>query len=157
MTALLRAAFRLYPRWWWARYGAELEALVQDTAPRWSTVADLVAGALSVRLHQRAPAELRFAGSPALFWRPAAFVPVAMSLGALLAVLTHLVIAGAAPQSDEGTAAHLWQILMLGQVPVIAWFAVTSLPTRGRRAAAVTAVQLCSAAAAVLPVLLLRW
>src|SRR4051812_4503286 len=60
--------------------------------------------------------------------RPSAWVPLAMSGTALALVLGHLLRAGAAPQADEGLAAHLWQLLMAGQLPVVALFAARWLP-----------------------------
>jgi len=38
---------------------------------------------------------------------PNAFLPVAMSLGALATVVIFLAMHGAAPQADEGAAAHI--------------------------------------------------
>ena len=51
--------------------------------------------------------------------QPSAFLPIAMSLGALTTVLTYVALNGPAPQADEGTAAHVWQLLMAGQVPFV--------------------------------------
>jgi hypothetical protein len=31
---------------------------------------------------------------------------------------------GTAPQPDEGTAAHIWQILMVAQIPLVMFFAI---------------------------------
>ena len=56
--------------------------------------------------------------------RPSAFVPVAMSFAALAIVLVHIIMSGAAREADEGTAAHLWQLLMAAQIPIIAFFAI---------------------------------
>ena len=53
-----------------------------------------------------------------------AWLPIVMSLLALAIVLCHVALFGVAPEADEGTAAHLFQILMVGQVPVMAFFAV---------------------------------
>ena len=50
---------------------------------------------------------------------PSAFLPVIMSLLAVAVVMTHIVLFGTARQPDEGTAAHLWQLLMAGQVPIV--------------------------------------
>ncbi|HET7418905.1 MAG TPA: hypothetical protein VFL27_00825 [Candidatus Dormibacteraeota bacterium] len=66
-------------------------------------------------------------------------------------------IAGTAPQRDEGTVAHLWQLLMAAQVPVIAVFAVTSFPRAARQTAIVLAVQLAAALAAMAPIFFLGW
>lgn len=88
---------------------------------------------------------------------PSAFLPIAMSLLAVGVVLTHLVFVGAAPQQDEGTAAHLWQVLMAGQLPIILFFAIRWLPQAPRGAIMVLALQGAAAVAALAPVYLLRW
>jgi hypothetical protein len=78
-----------------------------------------------------------------------------MSAAALLVVLAHIAVAGTAPQPDEGTAAHLWQLLMAAQVPVIAFFAIRWLPRSARPALLVLALQIGAALAAAAPVFLL--
>ena len=93
----------------------------------------------------------------ALLKRPTALIPVAMSLTALAIVIGYAVIFGVARQADEGTAAHLWQLLMAGQVPVIAVFAVKWLPREPRRTILVLAVQIGAAIAAMFPVWWLHW
>ena len=55
-------------------------------------------------------------------------IPVAMSLLALATVLYHIAMFGTAPQEDEGAAAHIWQLLMAGQIPRIIFYAVKWLP-----------------------------
>ena len=57
-----------------------------------------------------------------LLKRPTAFIPIAMSVTALSIVLGYAVMFGVARQADEGTAAHIWQLLMAGQLPMIAFF-----------------------------------
>jgi hypothetical protein len=52
---------------------------------------------------------------------------VEMSIIALTLVLIHVSL-GVAHEADEGTTAHLWQILMAGQIPVVAYFALKWLP-----------------------------
>jgi FtsH-binding integral membrane protein len=88
---------------------------------------------------------------------PSAFLPIAMSLLAVGIVLTHLAFFGAAPQKDEGTAAHLWQLLMAGQLPFIFFFAIRWLPQTPRCALPILALQAAAAAAALAPVFLLHW
>jgi hypothetical protein len=92
-----------------------------------------------------------------LLKRPSAFLPVVMSLGALTSVLAHLVLYGPAPQSDEGLAAHVWQILMAGQLPIVIFFAINWLPQSVRWTLFVLALQLVAALAALAPVALLHW
>ena len=89
--------------------------------------------------------------------KPSAFLPVAMSLTALALVIGHILLIGTARQADEGAEAHLWQLLMAAQVPVIGFFAVRWLPRAPRLALGVLALQVGAALAALAPVFLLRW
>ena len=84
--------------------------------------------------------------------RPSAFLPVVMSLAALAIVIIHILRFGTAPEADEGTSAHLWQILMAGQLPIIAFFAIKWLPANPKPALGVLALQLVAALAAAAPV-----
>ena len=89
--------------------------------------------------------------------RPSALIPLAMSGAALAVVVGHIAVAGIARQADEGTAAHLWQLMMAGQVPVVAYFAARWLPRAPGQALAVLALQAAAALAALAPVYLLNW
>jgi len=80
-----------------------------------------------------------------------------MSFGALVTVIWHMAIYGIAPQSDEGAAAHIWQLLMGGQVPILAFYAIKWLPRTPKTALKMLGVQLGAALAAMAPVYLLRW
>lgn len=94
------------------------------------------------------------------FWtlkRPSALIPVAMSIAALGLVLGHIALFGTARQPDEGTAAHLWQLLMAGQIPVILFFAITWLPRSPTKALLVLGLQAVAGLAAAAPVFLLKW
>ena len=51
--------------------------------------------------------------------QPTVFLPLAMSLVALAMVLVHFAIFGIVEETDEGTAAHIFQLLILAQVPFI--------------------------------------
>lgn len=84
--------------------------------------------------------------------RPTAFLPVLMSLAALTLVLVHVALYGAQHEADEGTPAHLFQLLMAAQLPIIGTFAAKSLPQAPRRALAVLGIQLVAAIAAFAPV-----
>ncbi|HEX8694283.1 MAG TPA: hypothetical protein VF746_17815 [Longimicrobium sp.] len=88
---------------------------------------------------------------------PSAFLPVAMSLGALATVLIYLALHGPAPQADEGAAAHIWQLLMAAQAPIVLFFAVKWVPRSPRQAVPVLALQVGAALAAMAPVFLLHW
>jgi hypothetical protein len=93
----------------------------------------------------------------ALLKRPSALIPVAMSIAALAIVIGYAAMFGTAHQEDEGTAAHLWQLLMAGQLPVVAFFAIRWLPTEPRQALPVLALQVGAALAAMFPVWWFQW
>lgn len=88
---------------------------------------------------------------------PSAFLPVAMSLCALAIVFIFIALHGTAPQADEGAAAHIWQILMAAQVPVVLFFAIKWVPQSPRQALPVLALQVSAALAAMAPIFLLSW
>ena len=88
---------------------------------------------------------------------PTAILPIVMSTAALGAVLIHIALHGTAPQADEGAAAHVWQLLMVGQVPAVAFFAIKWFPTEPRQALLVLALQVGAALAAMFPVWWFQW
>ena len=87
--------------------------------------------------------------------RPSAFLPVAMSLAALALLLGHIAIYGIVRGGDEGATAHVFQLLIAAQVPVVAYFSIKWLPRAPREALPVLAVQAAAAIAALVPVFLL--
>ena len=93
----------------------------------------------------------------ALLKHPSAFVPMAMSTAALLTIVLHIARAGTAPQADEGAAAHVWQLLMAGQLPIVALFAIKWMPAAPKQASGVLALQVGAIVAALAPVALLGW
>ena len=92
-----------------------------------------------------------------LLRRPSAFLPIAMSVGALAVVLLVLAFHGPAPQPDEGAAAHIWQLLMAGQIPIALFFAIKWIPRNPRQALSVLVLQVVAALAAMAPVFVLHW
>jgi len=92
-----------------------------------------------------------------LLKRPSALAPVAMSLAALATVIVHAVRFGVAREADEGAAAHIWQLLMAGQVPLVVFFAGKWLPAAPREALPVLALQIAAALAAMFPVWWFNW
>ncbi|MGO9337959.1 MAG: hypothetical protein ACLPY1_10670 [Terracidiphilus sp.] len=93
----------------------------------------------------------------AIVWQPSALIPVAMSFAALALVLGHIALHGTAPQPDEGTAAHLWQILMAGQLPILLFFAIKWLPRAPKRALGVLALQAGAMLTSMAPVFYFHW
>jgi hypothetical protein len=89
--------------------------------------------------------------------RPSAFLPMAFSAAAVALIVFQVARHGTAPQADEGAAAHLWQLLMAAELPLVGWFALRALPEAPRPALAVLALHGAGIVAALLPVFLLRW
>lgn len=86
-------------------------------------------------------------------WRhPGAWAPLVMSLAALGIVVGHLVLVGTAREVDEGVAAHLFQLLVAGQVPVVVLFAIRWLNRTPGGALKVMAMQVMAVAVACAPV-----
>jgi hypothetical protein len=92
-----------------------------------------------------------------LLKRSSAFLPVVMSATALSIVLSYAVMFGVARQADEGTAAHVWQLLMAGQFPIIAFFVFKWFPSQPKQASLVLALQIGAALAAKFPVWWFGW
>ena len=88
--------------------------------------------------------------------QPSAFLPVAMSFAALATVLVHVARFGVVREADEGTAAHIFQLLMIAQVPILAFFAIKWLPRSPRQALPILALQAAAALAALAPVFFLN-
>ena len=91
--------------------------------------------------------------------KPSAFLPMAMSLTALAVLFVSFayVIAhgGHWPperEPDEGATAHIWQLLMGGQLPVLAFFAIKWLPKAPKQTLYVLAIQVGAALSAMAPV-----
>jgi hypothetical protein len=98
-----------------------------------------------------------------LIRQPSAFLPIAMSLTALAIVLGSLASYrlthetwGVVRETDEGAGVHLWQLLMAGQVPIIAFFAFKWLPRSLRQTLPVLALQAGAALASMAPVFFLK-
>jgi hypothetical protein len=80
-----------------------------------------------------------------LLRRPTAWLPVFMSVAALAVIGWYLALYGPVSQPDEGLHAHLWQLLMALQLPLIAYFAYSWLPQAPRPATMVIGLQLAAA------------
>lgn len=89
--------------------------------------------------------------------QPSALIPIVMSLAAFGVCVCYAAMFGSAQQVDEGTAAHLWQLLMAGQVPVIAYFALKWLPRAPRQALLILGTQIAAGLVAMFPVWWFQW
>ncbi len=91
------------------------------------------------------------------FTRFSALAPLVMSLAALALVVGRIAVVGTARQVDEGTVAHLFQLLIVGQVPIMAFFAFKWLRRIPKQALAVLALQVLAVAVACAPVTYFNW
>ena len=148
----------LYPRHWRNRYGAEFEALLRTGPGDLRTSANVLWAALREHifptLRRRVDKHLFSFG--VLVRKPSAFLPIAMSLAALAVVTAHIAVFGIAREADEGATAHIWQLLMAGQIPVLVFFAIRWLPRAPRQALYVLSVQGGAVLASMAPVFLLN-
>ena len=154
---------RLYPRPWRDRYGSEFESFLQTGEGGLRTWLNVIWSALWERIVPTRGGNMD--PNPNSFRtvlkHPSAFLPVAMSLAALAVVggaAIYGVLHGAhgiIRQPDEGTAAHLWQLLMAGQLPVLLFFAIKWLPRAPKQTLYVIALQAGAALASMAPVFFL--
>lgn len=89
---------------------------------------------------------------PPVIKQPSAFVPLLMSLVACAIVLGHVAIFGVVHEPDEGTPAHIFQLLLVAQLPIVAFFAMKWLPRAPREAVLILALQAVAGLAALAPV-----
>ena len=88
--------------------------------------------------------------------QPSAFLPVPLSVVALALVLGHVALFGVVHEADEGTVAHIWQILMAVQIPIMAFFVIKYVPQKPKQALLVLALQIGAALTACAPVFFLK-
>ena len=82
-------------------------------------------------------------------WKqPSAVLPVIMSLFVVGMVLVHYAMFGIVHETDEGTPAHVFQLLMAGQVPIIGYFVIKWLAIDPGRTLRVLTLQALAAMAA---------
>jgi len=82
--------------------------------------------------------------------RVTATLPLVCS-GLALVVVVAAIATGVRPQPDEGAIAHLWQLLMAAQLPLILLFLITA-DWRTRRPLLLLGLQVTAIALACLPV-----
>ncbi len=152
-------ATRLYPRSWRDRYGEEFEALLMAEPGSLLTLLNVVRSALREHFVPTHPCgESQYIPSfGVIVKKPSAVIPIGMSLAALAVVFVQIAVAGIARQADEGAAAHTWQLLTAGQMPVLLFFAIRWLPKAPRQALCVLALQAAAMMASMTPVFLLKW
>jgi hypothetical protein len=151
-SVLIAHAFNVFPSGrapWGEAMKHELDYIEGDIeAMRWAL------GCVAASYVQRSREHPRSFG--AIVRHPSALLPLAMSIIALAVVLSSVAMFGVVHESDEGAAAHIWQLLMAGQMPVLAFFAIKWLPRAPRQTLYVLALQTGAILAAMAPVFFLH-
>ena len=84
--------------------------------------------------------------------KPSAWLPMAMSFTVLAMMLGSFAKYGVVHETDEGIVAHIFQILMALQIPIVAFFAIKWLPRMPKQALLILLLQVGAALAALAPV-----
>jgi hypothetical protein len=128
---LARLLTQLYPPAWRERYGEEFQAMLELDHGDLRTLANSIWSALREHIFptQGATMDQEPNSFRDILRQPSAFIPLAMSLSALAILLTTLGIAilnegQIVRDPDEGSVAHIWQILMTVQMPIVLFFAI---------------------------------
>ncbi|MGO9324440.1 MAG: hypothetical protein ACLP07_07755 [Terracidiphilus sp.] len=154
---------RMYPHRWRERYGEEFVDFLLEGRADLKKWMDVMRGAVGEHIHPTiggAMNEYRTSFGTTSFGtvvrQPSALVPLGMALTALAVVLGHIALYGAARESDEGAAAHIWQMLMVAQLPALLVFGIRWLPKAPKQAMGVLALLVAAILAAMAPVWLLH-
>jgi len=151
---------RLYPGAWRARFGIEFVDLLEAEALGPRVVLDVLGAVLAERLLNLSGLETGATAYPtsviALARRPSGFLPVLMSLSALAIVVATVATTGPVRPTDEGAAAHSFQLLIAGEVPLLVFFVVRWLRKDLRAALTVLAVQAAAIGLAMFSVFYFR-
>jgi hypothetical protein len=91
-----------------------------------------------------------------LFRKASAWIPIAMSLSALTFLLIYAAIFGTRYHADERWPARIFQLVMLAELPIAAFFAVKWLPKQPRQSLIVLAAQAIAWIIPIATVLLLE-
>lgn len=78
-----------------------------------------------------------------LLKKPSAWIPIAVSLAVFAIMLVTIAMSGPpVHEADEGTGAHLFQIWLVLEVFMVAFFAFTWLPRRPTQALFILVIQI---------------
>jgi hypothetical protein len=161
---LARLLTRLYPPVWRKRYGEEFEAMLENGNGDFRTLRDSVWGAFRehvIPTYRGGSMDENLTTFGGMMKRPSAFIPVVMSLLALATLLISLGIGLAlgghvVRDPDEGSIAHIWQLLMTVQMPIVLFFAIKWLRRAPSQSVRVLALQVGAWLASCAPVYFLH-
>ena len=92
-----------------------------------------------------------------LIKKPSAWIPIVIPLTFFAVMLILFTINGLpSPQKDEGTMAHLFQIWIVLEIPMLSFFAIKWLPQAPKEASIILAIQIISALMVCAPVFIFK-
>jgi hypothetical protein len=156
---LAHLLMRIYPRRWRERYGEEFEDFLIEGRGDLRAFVDVIRAAVGEHFHPSVQtiesggvmSEVQTSFGTVVR-QPSALVPMSMALTALAVVMIHIAVYGAAREADEGPTAHIWQLLMVAQLPALFVFGIRWLPKAPKQAMGVLAVLVAAILAAMAPV-----
>ena len=146
---------RIYPRAWRDRFGDEFIDLLETQPFGAAVLWDVTVSAAVERGRALISAQTCMAYASnvgVLARRPSGFVPILCSLAALAIVLIALASSAGARRPDEGAAAHVFQLLIAAQMPMLAFFALRWARKARWAALTVLSAQALAIALALAPV-----
>ena len=90
-----------------------------------------------------------------IFVKPGAYLPILFSIAALSMVLVHYAISGIQYEADEGTLAHIFQLLMVIQLPIVGYFFIKWIQRNPKETLLIFALQALFGIAAIIAVIFL--
>jgi hypothetical protein len=157
-----RIVTRIYPRAWRERYAEEFTDFLEEENRGFRAILNVIRAAMWERIFPTVGGPMQDVYSfGRILKQPSAFIPLAMSLGALATVAVAAIVAAQhgghlGGEKDEGSAAHIWQLLMTVQMPIVLWFAVKWLRRAPRVTFGVLALQAGAWLASCAPVYFLH-
>ena len=115
----------LYPREWRNRFGDEFVDLLEIQPFGPGTLWDVAVAALNehaLTLNTKEAQVAYVSNVISLAGKPSGFIPLLCSFAALTTVVVALASGAGARQPDEGAAAHIFQVLIVAQAPMLAFF-----------------------------------
>ena len=157
IRAALACILRLYPKPWRDRFGAEFAELLAEENLRPSVLFDIAWSAIIERaINPSGLGEIAMEAYPrsvlTLVRKPSGYLPIAMSLCAIALTLSVVVVSGAVRDPDEGTAAHLFQLLIAAQLPILGFFAAKWIARDRTAALSVIGIQMIAIGLALIPI-----
>jgi hypothetical protein len=157
---MARLLTRLYPPAWRERYGEEYAAMLELGPVSLSVFADGVWSAVREHMNPTCKGVAMREENDSfaeMMRRPSGFLPVTLSMMCLVMVLSSVAVGVAkfgyiVRDEDEGAVAHLFQIMMTAQWPIMAFLLIKWLRRAPRPTMRVLAVQTGAWLAACAPV-----